>query len=810
MGVFLQDLRFATRTLGKRRGFSLVVILLLALGIGANTAMFGIVDAVILKPLPFRDPQRLVAIWESTRNWDPKIFTSYRDLEEWRQRAASFDGLAGYRWYEYAMTGAGAPRRILGVVASPNFFSLVGVPAMIGRTFSEQDLRGPRVAVVSAGLWRSQFGAAPDIAGKSVTLDQKTYTIVGVMPPEFVVYPKQTEIWTPLDPDADFLQANPPKVHSLCVVGRLKPDANRVAAADQLVSIRRGLEKKDPEAFADVGVVINGLQEEWTWLAGNKLRPALLTLMAAVGLVLLIACANVANLLIGRSAERRKEMAVRLALGSGRARLVRQLLTESLLLAALGAALGTLLAYGGIRVFNAASPVELPPGNAVLLDARVLAFTAAIAVLTALLFGLLPAWQGSRADVNDALKGAGSGVFAGGTRNRASSLLVVSEIALSIVLLISAGLTIESFLGLRAVAPGFRIQNLLSADVELREQAYPEHKQIAAFIDRAIERLRAIHGVRSSAIAAGRGLNVLTVEGQPEVSKDKYTWEPVHSVTAGYFETMGIPLLEGRTFDERDREGSLDVAIVSRELVRRFFPHENPVGKHVRIGVPEEKLPWLTIVGVVGDTRRTDVFNDMTWKRDPEVYVPYQQRSVGEGRWLTIELHGEGDQKMLADAVRSAVLQVDPALPLNRIQTGEEAMYESVSRPRFRARLLGVFAGLALLLAAVGLYGVLSQSTLRRRREIGIRMAVGATGRDIRRLVLGRGAGLALVGIGIGLAGAALAGRLLRSFLYGVSATDPMTYAGVSLMMLAVACLASLLPARRASRVDPISALRHE
>jgi len=816
MREFLADLGYAARALRTHPGFATVAILLLALGIGANTLVFSLVDRILLRPLPFRNPERLAAIWETTHDWDPKVFACYRDVETFDRQSRSFDGLAGWQWVEYTLTGRGDPRRTLGEAVTPRFFETLGVPAAQGRTFGPADLnRGPAVVLSDAG-WKSLFGGAPGTVGQALTLDGRAYTVLGIMPRGFEFYPRQALFWTLLTP-ADVARQATAKYHGMGVVGRLRPGVSMAAAEAEIAALRAALEQADPDEIRHAGAMVRSLQEELTWLAGRGLRSGLLLLFAAVAFVLLIACANVANLLAGRALERRREIAIRTALGAGRGRLIRQILTENLLLCALGAAVGALLAYGGLRYFLAVQPVELPIGaqsRSVSLDWRVLAFAAALTALTAILSGLLPALQTSRLHIHDLLKQGGRGGSAGLAEQRSRSLLVIVEVALSLTLLTGAGLLIESLFRLRAEPLGYRTEGLLTARLDLRKAAYPALSDRVAFCNRLTQSLAAMPALEA-AVRSGRLVHA-EVAGGRAARETGFVERAL--IFPEYFRVAGLPLAAGREFGPLDTGTSEPVAIVDREFARRYFAGQDPLGKHIRLGDLGSDSPWRTVVGLTGNIKETNPFDEMHWKVQPHVYVPFPQSEPNGGRQLVVMLRagerwlGADDRPLdtLVAALRRTVAQVDPTLPLSEVTSMRQFLNEQAfSKPGFRAALLAVFATLALLMAAIGLYGVLSQLVTERRREVGVRMALGASPGNVVGLVVRRSLLLTGTGIVVGSVMAIAGLRLLRSFLL-TGPGRPLVLLGVAALMLAIALAAGALPAWRAARIDPAVALREE
>jgi predicted permease len=816
VGTLFQDLRYGWRQLKGSPGFTAVAVVTLALGIGANTAIFSIVDAVLLRPLPYKHSDRLVAVWSTEIKYPgSKLFSSYRDFEEWQAHNVSFEQLEACTWATHGhgqrLTWHGTSLDVLAIPATQGFFSLLGASAAQGRTFEPEDLTAGCTVVLAHDLWQNRLGGPPDIAGKSLMLDGKSCNVAGVMPPGFDFYPRQTGLWTLITPQSDF--ARHPIDNPVGVFGRLKMGVKRDRALAELAALHRQVVQEAPAGswVTEVVPVIYDLQEEFTWLAGRNLRTALLVLLAAVLFVLLIACVNVANLLLGRSSERERELAVRAALGCGRARLVRQLVTESLLLSSLGAGSGMLLATAAVRYFRATNPVELPPGNPVGVNMQVLGFTAVLAVLTGLLFGLFPAWRTSWLDVSRALKEAGRGVGEALSSHRTGKLLAVAQVALSLVLLAGAGLLIESTARLGSAPLGFRTDHLLTAWIDLPAAAFSQPTERAQFYAKLTPSLGTLPGVQGIALMSalpfyGTAEYSVSVRGGPLPSSEVGDAGPVE-VSDDYFRVLGVPLIRGRDFDSRDREDSPSVTIVNEALVREYFPRADPIGKQIKLGLPDGKNPWLTIVGVAGDVKHNIVYKEMGYVVAPVVFRPLSQ-AVGRSMFLAIRT--SGSPLSLASTLQREVSAQENNVLVSDVRTMDERVSGLLAHPRFRAILLGVFAGLALLLAAIGIYGVLAQSVLRRTQEIGIRMALGAERRTLLWLVVGQGTVLALAGAGAGLLVALALTRYLAGMLYGVRATDPTTYAAVSVLLVTVALVASYVPARRASRVDPMVVLRHE
>jgi putative ABC transport system permease protein len=799
-----QDVRFGARMLTRKPAFTALVILTLGLGIGAITATFSIVDAVLLRPLPYRDPDRLVVIWQAQpgRFGQSESFDSYREFENWQKPSHSFEQIEALTWARagQTLTWHGKPVRALTIPATEGIFSLLGVPAAEGRTFRHEDLKNGCTVVLAHSFWQNQLGAARDVVGGAISLDGKACTVAGVMPTGFDFYPRQTSLWTLITPDSDYM------VHPLDslvgVFGRLKPGVTPAAAQAELTVLHQQLMQQVPASSWGTKFVpvVYDLQSEFTWLAGRNLRKGLLVLFMAV--------------MLGRAGERARELAVRAALGSGRARLVRQLLTEGLVLSSLGAPLGALLAVAGVAYFRTSNPVELPPGNTVVVNFEVLAFTALISIITGLLFGLAPALKASRPNVNEVLKQAGRGGALGPPGHRTGKSLVVAEVALSLVLLAGAGLLIKSIARLSSVWLGFNPHHLLTAEINLPQSGYSDAVRQVDFYNKLVSSLARLPGVEGAALSSSLppysgSWEVLTIEGRPAPPANSLGDTPAKTVTPGYFSVMNIPFLSGRLFDSRDRKESLPVAIVTETLVKEYFPRGDPIGRQIKLGSPSEgtKAPWLTIIGVVGDVKATMVYQEMGYVVPPTVYRPVNQAASPS---IGVVVRTAGNPGALQPAVERSVADLDKDVPVGNLQTMDIRLAESLAQPRFRTIVLGAFAGLALLLAAIGIFGVLSQSVSQRTHELGIRMALGAEQGQVLWLVARQGMGLALAGVAIGLVGALASDRLLISLLYDVKPTDPVTMLSVSLVLIGVALLASYVPARRATKVDPMVALRYE
>jgi putative ABC transport system permease protein len=815
MGMLLQDIRYGIRMLMKNPGFTIIAVFTLALGIGANTAIFSIVNAELLRPLPFRDSGRLVSVATgNSRMHSSNGSSSYPDFADWRSQNQVFEKMAAYTDAAFTLTGQENPAHLEGASVSAEMFDLLGVSPELGRTFQAgEDEPNHHVVIISDHLWKQQFGSDPGIIGRVITIDHTGYTVVGVMPPNFR-YPLQREpeaMWSTLSAlnetsDNSPAMAQQRGAHFLSCIARLKPGVTLAQAQAAMDVIASSLSKQYPDTNKYMSVHLRSEQER---LIG-AIRPALLVMMIAVGLVLLIACVNVANLLLARATTRGREIAIRTAMGEGRVRVARQLLTESLLLAIFAGVLGTAFAFWGSDVLVRLSPENLPRVAEIHIDGWALAFTASLSLLTGILFGLAPALQSTHSNIVEALKEGSLSTTAGRSRHGLRSSLVIVEMALALILLVSAGLLIRSLIRLQNVNPGFDPYNVMTGSLDLPDAKYSNPKK-AEFFRELTPLLNALPGVQSAAAVfplpmSGDEIRTsFQIEGRP-VAKSDEPHTSVRIVTPNYFSTMRIPLLQGRDFTERDEAKATPVLIVNQAFAQQFFPGENPVGKHIQPGISNGgpgTAAMREIVGVVGNVK----FEDLTTEFSPESYIPYGQLQFGS---VTIVARSSKDPEGLAKPIASVVQSLDKDLPAYAPKTIEQYLDGTIAVPRFNTFLLAIFAALAMILTAVGLYGVISYSVAQRTHEIGIRMALGAQPSDMMRLVVGQGIRLALFGVGLGLVAAFGLTRLLSSLLFGVSATDPLSFAIVVAMLFAVVLLACYIPARRAMRVDPMVALRYE
>ena len=810
----IQDIRFGSRSLRRNPAFAAVAILTLALGIGANAAIFSVVNTVLLRPLPWGEPGRAVMIWSKWTAFD-KTWVATGEVVDYRRRAKTLSEVAAWAEGQVNLTGDGDPERVSSGSVSANLFSTLGVRAMVGRTFSAaEDVRnGPNVVVLSHALWSRRYAADPGIVGRTIQINGNACEVTGVMPPGFVLptdyqNPEPSQLWLPLQMDPASTDHGS---HGLYAAARLQPGASVRQAADELHGIA--------VAMTDEGLYPRQMQFDTVVLSltdevvGN-VRRAIWLLFGAVGFLLLIACANVANLLLARAEGRQREIAVRAALGASRLRVMRQLLTESLLLTGIATTVGLALAFAGVRFVGWWNPANVPRVADVAVNLRVLLFTAGVAVVTSLVFSLAPAVRALRVDLTDSLKDGAQGASSGGGRQRYRHALVVIEMALAVVLLVGAGLMLRSLWALQRVHLGFDPSQVLTMRLSLPVASYQTPEQVVDFYSRLLDRVRAVPGVRTA--GAVRALPLGSTIGDFGVRVEGFTPAPGTGAkgdwqiaSAGYLEAIGERVIRGRSITPDDKTDAMLVALINEEMARRYWAGRDPIGGRFQIGGGAQNRPFITVVGIVADVRH----NGITQAVKEKFYVPHPQwhTSVGNAiRTMTLVMKAHGDPQALASPVRQIIRELDAKLPVAEVRTMDEVVAATLSAPRFTGILLGVFAALALALSAIGIYGVLSYVVSRRTREIGIRVAIGAGRGQVLRLVLGSGVGLALVGIFVGLAAAALLSRVITTLLHDVQPGDPATYATVAGVLTVVAIVASLVPAWRATRVDPVKALKAE
>jgi putative ABC transport system permease protein len=802
LSMLAQDLRYAMRSLRRQPLFAAIAIVTLALGIGATTAIFSVVNGVLLKPLPYREPERLAMLWETMKDAD-RVMVSYPNYLDWRARQRGFEDITVFNQFQsFNMTGQGDAERVRGAYVAGNYFQLLGVRPALGRLINAGDdtPASPRVAVLAHGFFTARFGGDPAIVGRTLMLDGNAYTVVGVLPPEVrisnrdVIIPLGHFVNTPM-----FVRENHP---GLIGIGRLKPSVTLEQARADLQRVSTELQAEYPKENSGIGSGGAPLMD----MVVGQIKPALRILMAAVGLVLLIACANVANLVLSRSAARQREFALRTALGAARGRIVRQLLTESLVLALAGGALGVAIAVAGVKFLVSLDPGSVPRLVDIEVDTTVLLFALGISVLTGVLFGLVPALQSGRSPPVHALKEGARGASAGSTRQRTRAVLTAAEVALAVVLLAGAGLLVRSFAKLTAVDPGFEPANVVTGFVQLPPSRYATTDQKLVAFDALLEKVRSIPGVEKATIASDMPLGsswqtTVTFEGLSPVERGKEPLLNASVVDPSYFETLRIPLVAGRQLSTADGPGAPRTVLISEAIARKFFENVDPIGRRMKQGSATDTSSWLTIVGVVKDTRT----NGLTQRPPGTFYVPRTQEQMHRG-WLMVRSSMPTEQ--VAASMRRALAEVDRDLPLALTRTMEAVLAEYVEEPKFSMLLLTIFAGVALVLASVGIYGVISYNVTQRSGEIGVRVALGAQRHDVVGLVVGQAMAMAAAGVGLGILLALWGGKSLSSMLYGVGPRDPIVLASVSLFLLLVALAAAVAPALRATRIDPTLAMR--
>ncbi len=802
--MFWKDIRFALRILRRTPGYTLLAALVVAVGIGSTASIFSVLKTVVLEPLPYPSTDRLITVWLDNRiqGW-PEDITSFPNYADWRDRNQVFEQLAAYRTRSYNLTGDGEPRRVRAGAVTHDFFQTMGVQPLYGRDFKpEEDVDGAEaVVILGHSFWQSAWGGDPAAVGQKITLQGEVCQIVGVAPPE-LNFPADVEVWHPLAPSEGLRNAR--GALWLPVIGRLKPGVTLTRAQAEMSRIAANLEQEYPDTNEGYGINLKPLHDHVV----GEARPGLWLMMAAVGLLLVIACANAAGLALVRAVGRRRELTIRTALGASRARVIRQLLAESVLLALAGGVLGIVLAHAALAALLGLAP-ELPRLSQVSIDWVVLLAAVGVAVLSGVLIGLAPALEVTRTDPSRVLTDGGRGQSMGVGGRRLRQVLVVAEVALCLVLLVGSGLLIRSLLELRRVDPGLEVDGLLTLNLATSGPRYQEGPQRSAFYAQLLERVRAVPGVTEAGATSALFIPLLTnsatftIEGRPPVPQSERVEVPIDIVTEGFFETVRVPLLAGRLFDGTDTEESPRVVLINQTMARRFWPDGDPVGDRFKYGGPDSDSPWMRIVGVVADVKRSGLDRPVR----PSTFVPHSQVARG---FMTLVVRTPGDPQALIPALRSAVWELDAELPVFSVSTVREQLDDSLAQRRFLMTLLTIFSGLALLLALVGVYGVVSYSASQRTREMGVRLALGAKRGQVLRLVLGEGFRLAALGAVLGLAGAFAVTRFMESLLFGVGAADPVSLLAVGLLVVGTSIAACCFPALRAARVDPASALRYE
>jgi len=812
--TLIQDFRYSARTLLKRPGFVITITVILALGIGANSTIFSVVNAVLMRPLPYEAPDRIVMIWETNPSKGvPRSIVSPANFLDWKEQNNVFDHLAAFRFWYYTVTGLGDPERYQGARVSTNFFPLLGVQPDLGRNFGpeEEQVGRDHVVILTHAFWQRRFGGDRNIVGQSLTIDGEPFTIIGVLPASFRftrVLNAELELWMPISFTPQQLTRED---RSVIVYGRLKRNVSLVQAQSEMDRITRSLEQQYPKTNSGWSAQVNNLQEQST----RPFRPTLLILMVVVGFVLLIACANVANLLLTRATTRQKVFAVCFALGCSRLRLMRQLLMENLLLALLGGAAGLLLAYWAMNFVNAIVRDRVPYLEKLSIDGRVLGFTLVISLLVGVIVGLVPGLRASRINLRDVLGESGRTLSEAPSRRRLRNLFVVLEVTLALPLLIGAGLMLRSSLLLQNIDRGIDLRNVLTAQISLPKAKYITPQQTATFYHETLQRIQSDREVQS--VSAVNFLPLtnfgdatrLTIEGRTPSALEQETTASYRVIDPNYFRTLSIPLLRGRYFTDQDNDESHGVVMINQTMAHRHWPDADPIGKRIKPQFPAANVPWrpattntwLTIIGVVGDVKETGVNEEQS----AEIYLPYLQNPSS---LMNLLVRSTSDPLRLVPAVRSQVLAVDGDQPIYNIETMENVFGKSIAAPYVITSLLTIFAAVALLLAAIGVYSVMSYSVAQRTYEVGVRMALGAQQQHVLRMILGDGLRLVLIGVGLGVIMAFGVTRVISNLLFGVSATDPQVFLGVPLLLIAVAMLATYVPARRALKIDPLVALR--
>jgi putative ABC transport system permease protein len=798
--VLWQDLHYGVRMLINRPTFTVFAIIALSLGIGINSAIFSVVNAVLLRPLPFSDPDRLVQLREMSQKVGEPVPVSPPNFIDWKTQSSTFEQIAAYHGQGFTLTGVDEAERVLGVRVSSDFLPLLGIKPILGRNFSaEEDRAGKeQVLILTHSFWQRRFGSDPGIIGKDLILNGQNFTVIGIMPPGFN-YPRDETLafWTPLAPDSNPSRGS----HYLTVIARLKSNVTSAQAQREMDVIAKRLEERYRNTNTGNGVIISSLHEQTV----GEIRPTLLVLFGVVLLVLLIACANVANLQLVRTLPRQREIAIRMALGADRLRVIRQLLTENILLSVIGGMLGLLLALWGVELLLALGPENIPRLKEINIDYRVFGFTFALSVITGIVFGLAPAMQTFKINLNDQLKEGGRSM-ADGSQKHFRSTLVVFEIAISLVLLIGAGLMIKSFGYLIGTDPGFKSNNLLTMTIFLPKAKYPENRRVADFFSQVLQKGESVPGIDSIGLTSQIPLNgtewtnSFDIEGRPPLAPGKDNFSDLRWISPGYFKTMGIPFIKGRQFTDRDVAEAPGVVIINQSMARKFFPDEDPIGKRLTIAYNHNIS--VEIVGVVGDIRP-----GVDSEPAPEMYLSYLQTPV---RALYLVVRTSVEPTAIVATIRKQVSSIDKEQPISNIRSMDQVFASSIAQRRFNTLLFGIFAAMALILAAIGIYGVISFFVTQRRHEIGIRMALGAQRIDVIKLVMRQGIVLSLIGVAIGICAALVFTRVLSSLLFGITATDPIIFLVIPTILVGVALSASYIPAWRATRIDPMIAIRYE
>lgn len=810
MGSISQDLRYAFRRLKNNPGFAIVAVLTLTLGIGANAAMFSIINAVLLRPLPYRDAQNLVVLAESWLPQFPRLSVSYQNYKDFRDQSHSFEAVGAVRNAVVTVTGGAEAELVPSQNLTANIFGMLGAKPELGRAFgTDEDKAGaPSIALISHSLWQRRFSSSRNVLGQPITIDNQSYSIIGVMPAGFEVLQQSPDVIVPFEPWAATLPDDRNWHPGILPIARLKPGVSLEQARSEMQLIAARLEKQYPETNTNISALVDSMQSQ---IVGN-VRPALLVLTGAVGVVLLIACVNVGSLLLARSAGRRREMAVCSALGARAADIIRQLVAENLLLAITGGVLGVLLAWLAVPVFLSLARNTVPRSAGVSIDLHVLGFTAVVALIAGLLFGLAPVRHALRVDLRDALSESNRGGSSAGVL-RTRAILVVSEIALAVLLLVGAGLLFKSFERLAQVSPGFSTDHILLGTVVRSPITYRDANVRLGFFDNFFEQVSGLPGVKSAGgvsflpvTGTGSALH-FNIQGRPPRSAAEFTIASYRVASSGYLRTLGVPLIAGRWIEDRDREGVTNVAVVNSSFVRTYFPNQSPLGQHIQVGAtPVPSVPWMEIVGVVGEVKQS-----LASESAAEMYVPYRQADqvlpVGA---MSILVRTTGDPLALANAIRAVGRRIDPNQPITGITTMEQNVAQSISEPRFRTILLGVFAAIALALAGIGIFGVMAYSVAQRTRELGVRMALGASRADMVQMVLLQGARMTLIGVVIGVGTSLLLTRYVSAMLFNIRPYDPLTMLEVTGGLVAISLCACYIPALRATMISPSKALRDQ